>query len=48
VATAARDSATQRHLYPAQDVWWLHRRPGAPLRLADLAPAVTDIPARTA
>jgi hypothetical protein len=42
VATAARDSAAQRAVCPAEDVWWLHRRPGAALRLADLADAVLD------
>jgi hypothetical protein len=39
VATAARDNAAQWTASPADDVWWLHRRPGAPLRLADLAGA---------
>ena len=42
VATAARDSAAQRAVCPAEDVWWLHRRPGAALRLADLPDAVLD------
>lgn len=41
-ATAARDSATQQGVGPADDVWWLHRRPGARLRLADLTHAQTD------
>ncbi|BCB89272.1 hypothetical protein Psuf_065850 [Phytohabitans suffuscus] len=40
VATAARDSAAGWAASPADDVWWLHRRPGAPLRLAELP--VTD------
>lgn len=39
IATAARDTATQWATGPAGDVWWLHRRPGAPLRLASLARA---------
>ena len=42
VATAARDSAAHRAVCPAEDVWWLHRRPGAGLRLADLAESVLD------
>jgi hypothetical protein len=27
---------------PAEAVWWAHRHPGAPLRLADLAPSETE------
>jgi len=42
VATAARDHTTQTGLSPADAVWWLHHRPGAPLRLADLATTVID------
>ncbi|GIE95813.1 replication-relaxation family protein [Paractinoplanes rishiriensis] len=42
VATAARDHATHAGFSPADAVWWLHHRPGAPLRLADLATAVVD------
>jgi hypothetical protein len=41
VATAARDDASGRGRSPAEDVWWLHRREGARLRLAQL-PATTD------
>jgi hypothetical protein len=48
VATAARDSAAQAGLCPAEQVWWLHRHPGAPLRLADLAPVVAERPDRAA
>jgi hypothetical protein len=42
VATAARDHTTQAGLSPADAVWWLHHRPGAPLRLADLATTAID------
>ena len=36
-ATAAREEATHHAATPADNIWWLHRRPGARLRLADLA-----------
>ncbi|MEN3616183.1 replication-relaxation family protein [Plantactinospora sp. ZYX-F-223] len=42
IATAARDSAAQRAATPADDIWWLHRRPGARLRLAGLARTLSD------
>lgn len=48
VATAAADSAALAGLCPADAVWWLHRNPSASLRLADLASAVTERPARAA
>jgi hypothetical protein len=47
-ATAVRDSATQTGAGPADAVWWLHRHPGTPLRLADLASTVTERPTRAA
>lgn len=31
---------------PAEAVWWLHRRPGAPVRLVDLSKADAERPAR--
>lgn len=48
VATAARDSTAQASLSPADAVWWLHRHPGTPLRLAHLATVITDHSAHVA
>ncbi|MGI5180549.1 replication-relaxation family protein [Dactylosporangium sp. CA-152071] len=42
VATAVHRDAGGGH--PAGPVWWLHRRPGTPRRLADLAPALSTGP----
>jgi hypothetical protein len=42
IATAARDDATHTSRCPADAVWWVHRYNGGLLRLADLAPTVTD------
>jgi hypothetical protein len=42
VATTARDDTTQAGRCPADAVWWLHRRDGALLRLADLGTTVID------
>ncbi|MFR9777723.1 replication-relaxation family protein [Micromonospora sp. MS34] len=39
-ATAVRDDAARNGKSPAEAVWWLHRRPGGLLRLADLADTV--------
>ncbi|MBE1484997.1 replication-relaxation family protein [Plantactinospora soyae] len=48
IATAARDSARQRAADPADDVWRIHRQPGAPLRLASLAHALPGERGQTA
>ena len=42
VATAARDNIPKTGRCAAEAVWWLHRRDGALLRLADLASTVID------
>jgi hypothetical protein len=44
IATAARDTATQWGLSPADEVWQAHRHPGARLRLTDLADLATEPP----
>ena len=46
VATAARDTTTTTTttgLGPAEAVWWLHRHPGRPCTLTDLASTVLDL-----
>jgi hypothetical protein len=48
VATAARDDAARTGNSPAEAVWWLHRYPGGPLRLADLAETVATRENKTA